>query len=107
MFQTQSRYRFCYAPRFISVDWTWLALRHRAKPATARADITQQHECRSSMIPALPDVGALRRFANRMQTQAAGQLFQIMEVFPDWSLGFEPRRFGLPDRRSQLDLHKL
>src|SRR5580692_4476181 len=59
------------------------------------------------MIPAFSNVGALRRFAHRVQSQAAGEFFEIMEVFAYWSLGSEPLRLGLPDWPGEVDLDEL
>jgi hypothetical protein len=44
--------------------------------AGARADIAQDHERRRAVRPALPDVGAARLLANRVQVEVAHQTFQ-------------------------------
>ena len=49
-------------------------LGHGAKSAASRAQIAQQHEGRGVMVPALADVGAVRRLTNRVQIQLACQL---------------------------------
>jgi hypothetical protein len=59
------------------------------------------------VVPALADVGALRGLANGVQTESAGQLFEVMEVLADRSFGAEPVRLGLADGRSDSNLHEL
>ena len=59
------------------------------------------------MIPALPDVGALRRFTNRVQSQPARQFLEIMKVFAYRSFGPEPFRLGLPEWWPKFNLNEL
>ena len=52
-------------PRFVPINCLRPALRNRAETAAPCADIAQKHECGRALIPAFPDIGALRGFANR------------------------------------------
>src|SRR5207244_2237994 len=79
----------------------------RTKAAPARADIAQQHERRCAMVPTFADIGALRRFTNRVQSKPAGQLFQLVKIFSGGSFGPEPGWLGLPDHWPNVNLHQL
>ena len=101
MFQAQRSHCLSHAARFIPIDRFGPSLGHGAESATASADIAQQHEGRGLVIPALADVGTLRRFANRMQAQAARQLFELVEIVANRSFGAQPVRLGHAERRAQ------
>ena len=66
MLQPERRDSFGNAARLIQVDGRRPSLWHGAKPATPGADIAQKHESCRAVIPALPDVRALSRFADSM-----------------------------------------
>src|ERR1035441_6379281 len=95
------------APRFVPVNRLGASLGHRAKPAAPRADIAQQHEGGSVMVPAFSDIGTLRRLADRMQPQPAGQFLQVVKIVAYRSLGFEPRRLRTADRGAEVNLDEL
>jgi len=57
------------------------------------------------VVPALADVGTLRRLADGVQSQASRQFFKLMKILADRRLGFEPGRFGLTYNRPEFDLH--
>ena len=61
------------------------------------------------MVPTLSDVGAVGRLANGMQIKVAGQLFEIMVIFPNGSAGLEPVGFrdGTLGREVDLDQIRL
>ena len=105
--QSESGDGFSHAAGFVPLDGARLALGHGAKAAAPGTDIAQQHECRGAMVPALADIGTLRRLAHRVQAQAASQFFEIVKVFADRGLGPEPLRLGLPDGGAKFDLHQL
>ncbi len=105
MLQAQRRYSLSHPSRLIPVDRLGAALGHGAESAAAGADIAQQHEGRSLVIPALADVRALCRFANRVQSQPARQLLKLVKIVADGSLGAQPVRLGHPRRRRKLDLN--
>src|SRR5581483_5850197 len=56
MLQSQSRNRFCDPPGFIPIDGERPAFWYRAETAAARANVAQQHECGSAVVPALSDI---------------------------------------------------
>jgi hypothetical protein len=106
MLQAECGDSFSHATGFIPVDGARLALGHGTKAAAPGADISQQHESCSTVIPALADVGALSRLAHRVQSQTAGQLLKTVKIFADRGLGPEPLRLGLPEGRTQFDLYE-
>jgi hypothetical protein len=69
--QRQLLHGFRHAARLCKIDGLRTAFGHGAKAATPGAQIAQQHEGRGAMVPALADVGAVRRLANRVQAQFA------------------------------------
>ena len=107
MLQTQCGYGFGDAARFVPIDGLGTTFGYRAESATARADVSQQHEGRGLVIPALADIGALRRLANRVQVESARELFQVVKIIADWGLGSEPLGLGQAKRWAQLDLNEL
>ena len=68
--QSQLLDGFGHAARLVEIDGCGRALGHGAETAAPRADIAQQHEGRGAVVPALADVGAVRRLANRVQVEA-------------------------------------
>ncbi len=107
MFQAQSGHRFSYAARFVPINRLRTAFGDSAEPAAAGADIAQQHERRGLVIPALADVGTLRRFANRVQPQPARQLFEFVKIVANGRFGPQPSRLGNTQRRADFDLNQL
>src|SRR5579859_475401 len=104
MFQPQSGDGFRHAAWLFPIDRLRTAFRYGAEPAPPRTDVTQKHESRGLMVPALADVGALRRFAYGVQTQTAGQLLQIMEVVAPRSSCPKPLWLRRPQWRTNLNL---
>ena len=92
--QIEDRHRFRHPPRFVEVDWLRPALGHRAKTAAAGAGISQHHEGRCALVPALPDVRAMRRLAHRMQVERTGQALQLVVIFTHRCAGLEPAWLG-------------
>src|SRR4029077_13666505 len=78
--------------RLTPINSSRLTLGHRANTAATSADVTQQHERGGAVIPALADVGTLCRFTDGVQSQASGQLLEIMEVLAGRGFGSEPFR---------------
>src|SRR5580704_2464348 len=105
--QTQRGHSFSHAARFVPVDRLGPALRHGAESAAPGADVTQQHESRGLVIPALADVGALGRLADGVQPQPARQLLEVVKVLSNRRFGSEPVGFWHPQRRPQVDLNQL
>jgi hypothetical protein len=105
--QAQSGDSFGDTSRLIPVDWLWFSFGHCAKSAAPRADVAQQHEGCSFVVPALTDVRTLRRLAHGMQAKTTRQLFQIMKVISNRSLRPQPRRLGGARRRRELNLNQL
>src|SRR5262245_24171717 len=56
--ELQAERRAClrYSPRFVVVDREGSPFLHRAKSATARAHVAEDHERRRAAIPALADI---------------------------------------------------
>ena len=104
MFQAQSGNRFGHAARLVPLDGSRPAFGHGAKTAPPGADVSQEHKGGGAMVPALADIGTLRRLTNGMQSQPAGQFLEIVEVLAGRSFGPEPFRLGLPDGRAKFDL---
>src|SRR5208283_1657263 len=107
MLQAKRGYSLSHPARFIPVDGFGPALGHGAEAAAAGADIAQQHERRRLVIPALPDVRALCRLANRVQPQSPREFLQIVEVLADRRLGSQPLRLGYAQRCAKLYLNQL
>ena len=79
-------------PRLVEIDGLRTSLRHGAEAAAPRAQIAQQHERRGAMVPALADIGAVRRLANRMQVQLARQRLQVVIVLAHGRARLQPVR---------------
>jgi hypothetical protein len=105
MFDAEASHRFGHSLGFFIIDWPRLALGNRAESAAAGANVAEQHERRSAVIPALADVGTLRRFADSVQSKPASELLQVMEVVADRGSRAQPPRFGLARCRTHLDLN--
>jgi len=73
---------------------------HRAIGAVAGAYVAEDHERGGVVLPALPDVGAVRLLAHRMQLQAPHHLLQGDVVGAARSLDLEPGGFALARRLS-------
>ena len=99
MLQAECGHGFSDPSWFVPLDRTRFALGDGAKSATPGANIAQQHERGGAVIPALPNIGTLSRLAHRVQSQAAGQLLEIVKVLACRRLRPKPLRLGLPHRR--------
>src|SRR5260221_2495502 len=86
------------ACRFGLVDGARTAMRDGAIRARSRADITQNHERGSAMVPALADIRALRLLAHRVQLQVAHQPFEAQIARRSRSTHLEPLGFWNPWR---------
>ncbi len=73
--QAESGNCFGNPRRLLPVDGPRLAFGHGAEATVAGADVAEKHKRGGAMVPALAYVGALGRFADRMQAQSTGQLF--------------------------------
>src|SRR5262245_47847569 len=104
MLQAEPRHRLSHPMRFSPINRLRTSLRDRAESAPPRTDIAQQHESRSLVIPALANIGTLRRFTHGMQPQSASELLQIVEVISDWRFGPQPLRLGHARRWRQFNL---
>src|SRR5947207_1146922 len=107
MLYTESGYSFSNAPWFVLIERQGSAFGDGAKSTAAGTNVSKQHEGRRAMVPAFADVRALRRLADGVQSQPAGQFLELMKVFADGSFSAEPRRFGLFDWRANVDLYEL
>jgi hypothetical protein len=88
--EPQRGHGFSYAARLFPIDGFGTSLGNGAKTAAPSTDISQQHESRGLMIPALANVRALCRFANRVKAQASRQLLQIVEIVSHGSFRPQP-----------------
>src|SRR5215471_474131 len=107
MLKTERSDSFRDTARLVPIDRLRAALGDGAKSAAACADVTEEHECGRAMVPALADVRALGGLADRVQSEAASKLLEIVKVVTDRSFGLEPVRLGNARRRSERDLDKL
>src|SRR5208282_2617344 len=106
MLQSEGGYGFGHAPRFIPVDRFGASFGHGAKAAAPGANIAEQHERGGLVIPALADVGALRRLADGVQTESARQLLQVVKVVAHGSFRSQPVGLGHASGRSEVDLNQ-
>src|SRR5208283_663990 len=105
--QRQLFHRFGDTARLVVINRLRTALGHGAKSAAARAQVAQQHERSGAMVPALPDVGAVRRLADGVQLQLARQGLQVVIVLAHGRARLQPLRFGSRTVRSGLDLDEF
>src|SRR5436190_23902126 len=66
------------------------AMRDRAVGARARADVTEDHEGRGAMMPALADVGTARLLADGMKLQLLHHALEPEIVLRSWRADFQP-----------------
>jgi len=59
------------------------------------------------MVPAFSDIRTLRRLAYGVQPQSSRQLFQIVKVVADRSLGLEPCRLRTADLGADVNLDEF
>jgi len=98
---------FSNAARFVEIDCFGTPLGHSAEAASSGADVSEKHEGRGAMVPALADIGTLGGFADGVQVETARQLLQLMVLLAHGSLGAKPGRLGSACSRNSLDLDKL
>ena len=79
----------------------------RAVGTIAGANITQNHEGRGPMFPALADVGTVRFLTHRMEVELAHQALELQVVGPAGRFYLEPRRFPLGERLGAVTPHDL
>jgi len=97
------------ALRFAGVERCGRPVGDRAVRAVPRTHVAQNHERGGFVLPALPDVGAVRLFTDRMQFEVAHHVLQRDVVGAAWRLHFQPRGFtGWLCLRcgGRLDLHQ-
>jgi hypothetical protein len=82
-------------------------MRDGAVGAIAGADIAQDHESRSAVLPTLADVGAMRLFADGMQVELTHQVLEPHIVGSTGRLDLEPRGFSLGERLGAVTPHDL
>ena len=103
--QSQLRHRIGNAPRLVKINRPGMSLGNGAEAAAPGADVAQQHEGGGAMVPALADVGTLRRLAHRVQAEPARQLLERVIVLAHGRARLQPLRLGpgTPRRRVDLD----
>ena len=89
------RHRIREPPGLTGIERSGRPVRDGAVRAVARADIPQDHECRRLVLPAFPDVGAVRFLADGVELEAAHHLLQGEVVGTARSLDLEPGGFAL------------
>ena len=73
---------FSDAKWFFFIGWAdWLAGRHGAKPAGARADVAENHKGSSAVFPTFAHVGATSAFADGVQIEGAHDALEILVAF--------------------------
>ena len=70
----------------------WIARRHSAKTAAARARVAEQHHGRGALTPTLTDVGATRLFTDGVEIELAERVLQRRVRLTTGCSNFEPRR---------------
>ena len=105
--QPQFLHRFGDPARLFKIDRLRAAFRYGAEAAAPGAQIAQQHEGRGAMVPALADVGTMRRLADGVQLQVARQGLEIVIVLAHGRARLQPFRFGRRTARANLDLDQL
>ena len=76
-----------HAARLVEVNGLRPAFGHRAEPAAARAQVTQHHERRSLVVPALANIRAVRAFAHGVERERARQTLEVVVVLAHGSAG--------------------
>ena len=89
---------------FIDIRWQRFAMPDIAKRATARTDITEDHEGRCAATEALADIRASRLFTNRVQLLLTQHLLDFAKT-TGIVTGFnaDPVRFAQSFLRHDLD----
>jgi hypothetical protein len=105
MLQTKGGHSFSHAARLVPIQRLRLAFGDSAKAATPSTQIAQQHERGGLMVPALANVRALGRFANRVQIQSSCQPLEIVVIVAHGRARLQPLRLLLrtPGRKIYLD----
>src|SRR5688500_18546286 len=62
----------------------------RAEATSPGAGVTQDHDRRGALVPALPDVRAVRLLTDRVQVEAAEQALELVEVVTGRHPGADP-----------------
>src|SRR5690242_8371683 len=66
--------------------------------AVPRTDVSEHHESRGAVFPALADVGAVSLFADGVEIEVPHQLFQPKVVGTPGSTNLQPPRLTLGER---------
>src|SRR6185503_12478310 len=82
----------------LDIVFRWPAVRDGAVRAVPRADVTQDHERGSAVLPALADVGAAGFLAHGVEVELAHQVLQPEVVRAPGRLHLEPAGFPLRQR---------
>ena len=90
--QTHRLDRLGEPPRLLRIEGIRRPVRHRAVGAVPGADVAEDQEGGGPVVPAVPDVGAVRFLAHRVQLEVPHQM-------PDLRVGLTPRRLHLEPRR--------
>ncbi len=80
---------------------------HRTEAAPPRTEIAQQHEGCGAMVPALADVGAVRRLAYRVQIEFPSQRLEVVIILAHRRTRLQPLRFGSSFAWANLDLYEF
>ena len=107
MLQPQGGHRFGHAPGLVEVDCVRLAFWNRAESAPSRAQVPQEHESSSAMIPAFSYVGTLRRLAHCMEIELPSQLLELVIIIAHRRASLQPLRLRLRNTRGKIDLNEL
>src|SRR6266702_1358315 len=79
------------APRFTSIERGGCAVGDRAVRAVARTHVAEDHERGGLVLPALPDVGAMCFFTDRMQLEVAHHVLEREVVGAAGCFHLQPR----------------
>src|SRR5262249_25051053 len=97
--QPEPRDRPCNPSRFPGVDGERAAMTHGAEAAVTRAGVTEKHEGRRPVAPALPDVRAVGLRDHRVESEALHGGPRLDVVRSARCAHLEPR-WMTPDHRS-------
>jgi hypothetical protein len=103
----QARDGLADALRLLDVVLRRFAVRNGAVRAVARADAAQNHERGGAVLPAFPDVGAMRFFAHGMEIELLHHVLETDIVFSARGFDLQPRRLPFRKHLAAVPPHDL
>ena len=87
--------RVRHARRLLEIELVRATVRHGAVGTGARADVTEDHEGGSALMPAFADVRAASFLAHRVELEFLHQAFQTQVRLGTRRAHFQPRGLGI------------